>query len=167
MTEVAKERIRRAGKEIKEEYPEADIDTGFKVFAEAKSNFVPFKKVKGQDDVAVDTLFSELEKQITPLAEGWKKENVLTEVILKSGFAIDCDIVKHEVFVKNEVYRIEDSAGANRKEIVLFVCFDEKIDADTIARLFLNDKEKFICLDSAIDDTSYARLADKGKIETL
>ncbi len=112
-------------------------------------------------------MFSELEKQITPLVEGWKKEDVLTEVILKSGFALDCDIVRQEAFAKNEVYRIEDSAGANRKEIVLFVCLDEKIDVDMIARLFLNDKEKFICLDSAIDDTSYARLADKDKIETL
>ena len=119
MIEIAKERIRRAGKKIKEEHSEADIDTSFKVFAEVKSNFVPFEKVEGRDDAAVDTLFSKLEKQITPLAEGWKKEDVLTEVILKSGFALDCDIVRQEDFAKNEVYRIEDSAGANRKEIVL------------------------------------------------
>lgn len=40
LTEVAKERIRRAGKKIKEEHPEAkDLDTGFRVFRVDESNF--------------------------------------------------------------------------------------------------------------------------------
>ena len=38
--EIGKERIRRAGKKIKEEHPEAkDLDTGFRVFRIADSNF--------------------------------------------------------------------------------------------------------------------------------
>ena len=38
--EIGKERIRRAGKKIKEEYPEAkDLDTGFRVFRVDESNF--------------------------------------------------------------------------------------------------------------------------------
>ena len=38
--EIAKERIRRAGKKIKEEHPEAkDLDTGFRVFRIDESNF--------------------------------------------------------------------------------------------------------------------------------
>jgi len=40
LTEVAKERIRRAGKKIKEEHPDAkDLDTGFRVFRIDESNF--------------------------------------------------------------------------------------------------------------------------------
>ena len=40
MTEVAKERIRRAGKKIKEEHPEAkDLDIGFRVFKCESSNY--------------------------------------------------------------------------------------------------------------------------------
>lgn len=40
LTEIAKERIRRAGKKIKEEHPEAkDLDTGFRVFRVDGSNF--------------------------------------------------------------------------------------------------------------------------------
>ena len=38
--EIGKERIRRAGKKIKEEHPEAkDLDTGFRVFRVDESNF--------------------------------------------------------------------------------------------------------------------------------
>jgi adenine-specific DNA-methyltransferase len=36
--EIGKERIRRAGDKIKQEHPDADIDTGFKVFRVADSN---------------------------------------------------------------------------------------------------------------------------------
>lgn len=38
ITEIAKERIRRAGDKIKSEHPDADIDIGFKVFRTADTN---------------------------------------------------------------------------------------------------------------------------------
>lgn len=99
--------------------------------------------------------------------EGWKAQDVLTEIILKQGFALDCDCKKLESFTKNTVYRIEDSHDATRRTTVMYVCLDPKIQSDTIGSLALGEKEKFVCLDSAIDDTSYARLADKGRIETI
>lgn len=49
----------------------------------------------------------------------------------------------------------------------MYVCLDPKINPETISNLSLNEKEKFVCLDSAIGDTSYARLCDKGRIETI
>lgn len=43
--EIAKERIKRAGKKIKEEHPEAtDLDTGFRVFRVDESNFEDVEK---------------------------------------------------------------------------------------------------------------------------
>ena len=165
--EIGKERIRQAGKRIKDEHPTSNLDIGFKVYRLNKSNFKKYTPVSGQDDKAKETLFGELEGNLVPLVDGWKVENVLTEIILRQGFALDCEVEKLLNFTKNTVYKIVDSPDAVNKKIKLYVCLDSKLAKETIESLALGDDEKFICLDSAIDDTSYARLSDKGKIETI
>ena len=57
--EIAKERIRRAGKKIKEESPltTQNLDTGFRVFRLADSNFEEVKKSPGDYDQAQLDLF--------------------------------------------------------------------------------------------------------------
>lgn len=173
--ELAKERIRRAGAKILEEAKankdmfsdDNSLDVGFKVYRMQESNFKEYTPIQGQDEPAVKSLFEELENNQTPLVDGWKAENVLTEIILKQGFALDCECKKVDSFSKNTVYCIRDSEGPARRTTTLYVCLDAQIDSDTIQNLKLDEKEKFVCLNSAIDDTSYARLADKGRIETI
>lgn len=161
LCEVAKERIRRAGRNFN------GVDIGFKVFKEADTNFVAYTPISGNDEEATASLFAELEKNQTPLVDNWKVENVLTEIILKQGFALDCDCKKVDTFRKNTVYFIKDSEGPAKRTTTMYVCLDSEINAETITNLSLGEKEKFVCLDSAIDDTSYARLCDKGCIETI
>ncbi len=173
--EIGKERIRRAGKKIVEEAKSKDgmfseenkLDIGFKVYRLNKSNFKTYTPVNGQDQQAQNTLFTEFEKKLIPLVDNWTPENVLTEIILRQGFALDCTKEKLSAFTKNTVYKITDSQDAVCKKIKLYVCLDSTIDQETIKTLSLGDDEKFICLDSAIDDSSYARLSDKGRIETI
>ena len=57
--EIAKERIRRAGKKIKEESPltTQNLDTGFRVFRLADSNFEEVKKAPGEYDQSQLDLF--------------------------------------------------------------------------------------------------------------
>ncbi len=173
--EIGKERIRRAGKKIIEEAKSKDgmfseenkLDIGFKVYRLNKSNFKTYTPVSGQDQQAQNTLFTEFEKNLIPLVDNWTPENVLTEIILRQGFALDCTKEKLSAFTKNTVYKITDSQDAVCKKIKLYVCLDSIIDQETIKTLSLGDDEKFICLDSAIDDSSYARLSDKGRIETI
>lgn len=57
--EIAKERIRRAGKRIKEESPltTQNLDTGFRVFRLADSNFEEVKKAPGEYDQSQLDLF--------------------------------------------------------------------------------------------------------------
>ncbi|MDY3303222.1 MAG: site-specific DNA-methyltransferase [Clostridia bacterium] len=175
ITELAKERIRRAGEKVLEEAKankdmfseENPLDIGFKVYRMQESNFKEYKPVQGQDENATKSLFEELENNQIPLVDGWKTENVLTEIILKQGFALDCDCKKVDAFTKNTVYCIKDSKGPASRTTTMYVCLDSQIDSDTIKNLKLDEKEKFVCLNSAIDDTSYARLADKGRIETI
>ena len=173
--EIGKERIRRAGAKILEEakankdiFSENNpLDIGFKVFRMQESNFKEYTPVQGQDENATKSLFEELENNQIPLVDGWKTENVLTEIILKQGFALDCECKKVESFTKNTVYCIKDSEGPASRTTTMYVCLDSQVDSDTIEKLKLDEKEKFVCLNNAIDDTSYARLADKGRIETI
>ena len=173
--EIGKERIRRAGAKILEEAKankdmfseDNPLDVGFKVYRMTTSNFKKYISVSGQDKEAENSLFKELEGNLVPLVDGWKSENVLTEIILKQGFALDCTKEKLDSFKKNTVYKITDSQDAVCKKITLYVCLDSSIEKETIDTLKLNDDEKFICLDAAIDDSAYARLADKGRIETI
>lgn len=173
--EIGKERIRRAGAKILEEAKankdmfseDNPLDVGFRVYRMTDSNFKEYTPVQGQDENATKSLFEELENNQIPLINGWKTENVLTEIILKQGFALDCECKKVDSFTKNTVYCIKDSEGPASRTTTMYVCLDLKIDSETIQNLKLDEKEKFVCLDSAIDDTSYARLADKGRIETI
>lgn len=59
LCEVGKERIRRAGKKIKEESPltTQNLDTGFRVFRLADSNFEEVKKAPGEYDQSQLDLF--------------------------------------------------------------------------------------------------------------
>lgn len=173
--EIGKERIRRAGAKILEESKankdmfseDNPLDVGFKVYRLQNSNFVKYTPVEGQNEDSQNKLFEEFEKNQIPLVQGWKAENVLTEIILKQGFALDCTKEKVDSFKKNTIWKITDSADTVSKKIKLYVCLDNSIEEETIKNLTLNDDEKFICLDAAIDDSAYARLADKGRIETI
>ena len=173
--EIGKERIRRAGAKVLEEAKsnkdmfseDYQLDIGFKVYRLQNSNFVKYTPVEGQDEDSQNKLFEEFEKNQIPLVQGWKAENVLTEIILKQGFALDCTKENVDSFKKNKIWKITDSADTVSKKIKLYVCLDNSIEEETIKNLTLNDDEKFICLDAAIDDSAYARLADKGRIETI
>lgn len=173
--EIGKERIRRAGAKVLEEAKsnkdmfseDYQLDIGFKVYRLQNSNFVKYTPVEGQDEDSQNKLFEEFEKNQIPLVQDWKAENVLTEIILKQGFALDCTKENVDSFKKNKIWKITDSADAVSKKIKLYVCLDNSIEEETIKNLTLNDDEKFICLDAAIDDSAYARLADKGRIETI
>ena len=165
LCELAKQRIRCASKAIVEENSmlKDTLDSGFKVYRLAKSNFTVFENINGTDKSALDTLFAAAEKE--PLTEGWKerKSSVVAELCLRHGFVLDSQINKCPEYSKNEVLKIVDQ----NEEKTMFVCLDEKISEETAKTLHLEDGEKFICLDSAIGDQLKVQLADKGRIETI
>ena len=83
--ELGEERIRRAGKKIKEE-SKADIDYGFRVY-----------KV----DTSIDYL-SNIKEDRTP-------EDLLTQVILDLGLTLDLKI-EEKTILNNQVYYVEDNS---------------------------------------------------------
>ena len=159
--EIGKERIRLAGKKIKEEagLNAANLDTGFKLFRLAPSNYKAWENYTGTDVKQLEELF-----KADSLMQGWKEDDLLTEIILLEGFPLDSKIEILPQFKKNKIKKISSDFRDN----TLYICLDKDIVKETIETLKLNDNnERFICLDSAIDDQSKIRLEDKNLIKTL
>lgn len=157
--DIGKDRIRRVAKRFKDK----SIDLGFKVYRLTESNFKKYNPIKGQNRQALEDVISQLESIVDPLVEGWTPENVLEEIKLRQGFSLDCKVVEVKEVSSNKVWHLID----NILPITLYVCLDKKIDPMTVNELNIGKDDKFICLNSAIDDTTYARLSDKNRIQTL
>ena len=162
ITEIAKERIRRAGKAV-EDISKTKTDIGFKVYRLSESSFTKFKPVKGQGKEVLNEVLEAFGAAVDPLVDGWKVENVLEEIKLRQGFALDCQVEEMKEISSNKVWHLVDKV----RPISLYVCLDEKIDDKTVDSLNIGKDDKFICLNSAISDTTYARLADKERVQTL
>ena len=169
--EIGKERIRRAGKKILEEHTElkGKLDIGFKVYRLAQSNIEAYKPTTGSDQQSLLKALDAMEKQVTPLRDGFDLNNsndiqkLLTEIMLRQGFALDSRIEKTSSLANNTVYRITDEA----RPIVLHVCLDNEIKSETVKNISFEENDKFVCLNSAISDELYAQLSDKGRVETI
>jgi adenine-specific DNA-methyltransferase len=111
--EIAKERIRRAGKKIKEENPlhSVILDTGFKVFKLDSSNI---KGWDGDPDNIKNNLF-EAQENIKP---DRNEEDVLFEILLKYGLDLTLPIEQKDIEGK-KVFNIGFGA--------LFICFANNI----------------------------------------
>src|SRR5690625_4666323 len=98
IADIAKERIRRAGKKIAEELSSEkekksgelefnqeegkEVDTGFKVLKLSDSNFKQWRQLDGKDK---DALAEQINLFVDPVAEGATTENMVYELLLKSG----------------------------------------------------------------------------------
>ncbi len=78
IAELTKERLRRAGTKIRAEYPEAIVDTGFRVYRLATSNLKPWQP--DADDLAA-SIFDAVENVLPDRTE----EDLLVELLLKTG----------------------------------------------------------------------------------
>ena len=119
ISDVGKERIRRAAKKMKEENPDYDGDLGFKVFKLDSSN------IRAWNPDASD-LEQTLLDHAEHLVEGRSEEDVLYELLLKRGVDLTVPIEEKEIAGKT-VYSIGYG--------VLFACLDETIDKAEIEAL--------------------------------
>lgn len=133
---------------------------GFKVVKLQKSNFKPWENYMGTDIKELESLF---EKNISPLVDDWEPENLLYEIVLIEGFALDSKLEIIDAYTHNKITQVS-SAFCEHK---LLICLDDKIDDHTIKSLELSENDVFICLDNAISDKDKVTLQDKGLIKTI
>ncbi|MFV0344755.1 MAG: site-specific DNA-methyltransferase, partial [Bacteroidales bacterium] len=137
--EIGKERIRRAGKKIKEETA-ADIDYGFRVYKVDESNM---QDVYYNPQEYTQSLLDQMTDNIKPDRTA---DDLLTQVMLDWGLPLSLKIEQVEVAGKT-VYKVADDS--------LFACFDDNID-EAFAKAIAPDAPlRIVFRDSSFkDDTA-------------
>lgn len=137
ISDISKERIRRAGAKIKAENPDKMLDTGFKVFKLSDSNFKAWQI--DDDDIA-----KQLEMYIDPLKDNANEMNVIYELLLKMGLKLTADIKFDNgiywLTCENKSYAIVLNSLSQDE----FNAIIDKKPAKTVVldKVFLNDSEK-------------------------
>ena len=133
--EIGKERIRRAGKKIKEESPltTQDLDIGFRVLKLDSSNMqdVYYRP----EDSTEQTLF---EDNIKP---DRSSEDLLFQVMLECNLPLSAKIETEKIAGK-EVFSVNEG--------YLIACFDEKVNEDVIKEVAKRKPYYFVMRDSSL-----------------
>jgi adenine-specific DNA-methyltransferase len=146
ISEIGKERIRRAGRKIKEETG-ADIDYGFRVFKVDSTNM---KDVYYRPDQLAQTLLDELNSNIK---EDRTSLDLLTQIMLEMGLELSLPIETREINGK-EVHFVAGNS--------LVACFDEDVDEGLIREIAKSEPLKVVFRDS-----SFASCPDRINLEEI
>lgn len=146
IAEIAKERIRRAGKKIKEETG-ADIDYGFRVYRVDSSNM---KDVYYAPDKLSQNILDELESNIK---EDRTSLDLLTQVMLEAGLELSLPIETKEICGK-EVHFVAGNS--------LAACFDEDVGEELIKEI-----AKIKPLKAVFRDSSFSSCPDRINLEEI
>lgn len=140
IADITKERVRRVIKKLNDEesvqLPMGDKqDRGFRVFKLAESNFKGWDASVPKDGSA---LAQQLELHIDHIREGRTSEDILYEVLLKSGFPLTTPVEKIEL-VGKAVYSV---AGGG-----MLICLEKELTLEVIRAMAEKKPQRVICLD--------------------
>ncbi|MDY2623526.1 MAG: site-specific DNA-methyltransferase [Alloprevotella sp.] len=143
--EIGKERIRRAGKKIKEEHPEAqDLDTGFRVFRVDESNFEDVERTpKLYNQEQLELFLNNIKSDRTDL-------DLLFGCMLNWGVQLSLPMTTEEVDGKN-IYTVNEGD--------LVACFADKVTDNVVRAMAEKQPLRVIFRDSCFE-----RDADKINI---
>ena len=138
--EIGKERIRRAGKKIKEEHPEAkNLDTGFRVLKLDSSNmenvyYTP--EEFDQRDLFEDNIKSDR-----------TEEDLLFQTMIDLGIELSAKIEQTQIAGKT-VWNVSDG--------YLMACFDEAVNETTITEIAKQQPYYFVMRDKSLANDNVA-----------
>lgn len=135
IAEISKERIKRVFRKLKQENQNSKIDSGFKVLKLGHSNFKQWHQLKVKD---AKTLEEQMKLFVDPISENATLENMVYELLLKSGKDLNSKIVNQE-----DYYTINDN------ELALLL---EKANKEIIDKIIASKPQKVIALDKLFKD---------------
>lgn len=141
--EIGKERIRRAGKKIKEESPltTQDLDTGFRVLKLDSTNMQDI--YYSPKDISQADLFSQVDN-VKPDRTG---EDLLFQVMLELGATLDSKIETTTVAGKT-IYNVAEG--------YLVACFDPDVTDDVVKAIAQMQPAYAVLRDTSLKDDSTA-----------
>ncbi|EGI1257115.1 site-specific DNA-methyltransferase [Escherichia coli] len=116
ISELTKERLRRAGKKVREDNPEWKGDVGFRVFKLDTSNIRPW-------EATAESLSEQIDAYVSPILEGRSEEDLLTELMLKRGIDLSVNIETRQF----DGLTVSCVDGGK-----LFTCFTSQIPASCV-----------------------------------
>ena len=139
--EIGKERIRRAGKKIKEESPltTQDLDTGFRVLKLDSSNM--------QDVYYTPSEFNEQKLFDDNIKPDRTDEDLLFQTMIELGIELSAKIEKRSIAGKT-VWSVSDG--------YLMACFDEEVNETTITEIARLHPYYFVMRDSSLANDQVA-----------
>ena len=156
IAEIAKERIRRAGRQISDGLQDgSEIDTGFKVFKLAESGF---KQWRQPADTDAESLQGELLLNIDSVLSETPSENLLYELMLRMGLKLTC-----KVSFSDDVYFVEDEDTGG-----LYAFLLERVNQDLIDAVLTKHPVKVAVLDrlfegdDALKSNTVLQMKDAG-----
>ena len=146
--EIGKERIRRAGRKIKDESPltTQGLDTGFRVLKLDSSNMKDVYYTPADYEISMfDTLADNIKEDRTP-------EDLLFQVMLDLGVLLSSKIEETTIAGK-KVFNVADG--------FLMACFDENVSDETITAVAKQKPYYFVMRDSSLASDSVAANFDQ------
>ena len=142
IADIGKERIQRVIKKVREEFDnedpislqKSDIDLGCKVFKLDKSNFKIW-----DGDFEDKPIQEQLELAIDHIDPNSSEEDILYEILLKSGFELTTPIEELTLEGKN-VYSVAEGA--------LLICLEKKLTNEVMRAIAEREPHRVVCLDT-------------------
>ena len=142
IADICKERVRRVMQKLDaEDTSKLDLkggqkpDRGFRVFKLAESNLKPWDAEASKD---ASGLAQQLDLHIDHIRDGRSAEDILYELLLKSGFALTTPVEKKTLAGK-AVYSVAGGA--------LVICLERALTLDLIRAIAEMKPERVVCLD--------------------
>ena len=166
ISDIAKERIRRAGEKIKADYADKlterdlPLDTGFRVYKLADSNFTKWSSDSATDKDSLQQHLLGLRESSNDAAS---EEDLLTEVLLKQGISLTAPI-NHSDVDGLSVWTVGDNL------VCAYLNERQKPSLDQLRSVAANEPAKLIVLEDAFqgDDelkTNLVQICKSQKIE--
>ena len=143
VADVTEERVRRVIKQLNDAN-EGQLgletnslqDRGFRVFKLDTSNFTPWDGNQPEDVAAVA---KQLDLHVEHIVTGRSQEDILTELLLKSGFPLSTKVEQIELAGK-KVFSVEEGA--------MLVCLEAELTNEVIKAMAEKKPSRVICLDA-------------------
>lgn len=166
ISDIAKERIRRAGEKIKIDFTnilperETQLDVGFKVYKLAESNFTKWQSASDTDKDSLQQHLLNIRESSNDAAT---EEDLLTEVLLKQGISLTAPIA-HSDIEGLSVWTVGDNL------VCAYLNESQKPTLDQLRAIAAKEPAKLIILEDAFkgDDelkTNLVQICKSQKIE--
>jgi len=142
IADITKERVRRVIKKLNDKDAGKLLlegskgqDRGFRVFKLGDSNFTTWDAQVAHDPKALE---DQLEFHVDHIREGRTPDDLLYELLLKSGFPLTT-LVEKQVLAGKTVYSVAGGA--------LIICLERELSLELIRAIAERKPERVICLD--------------------